>query len=74
MVQRNKLLSVTHQNRNRKWMGIAARVLGVTQWETRGEKEQKSFLMMGMGTDFFLKKGYGRCGGVIQRNVHWEQS
>lgn len=51
MVQRNTLLSVTHQNRNRKWMEIAARDLGVTQWETRGEKEQKSWELI-----FFKKK------------------
>lgn len=42
MVQRNKLLPTVHRNKNRKWVVIAARYLGMTQWETRGEKGLKA--------------------------------
>lgn len=72
MAQKNKPLPVVHQNRNRKWVRIAARDLRMTQWETKGEKGQKAQELL------FLKKGYGRCGPSISlyigRNVHREQS
>lgn len=62
MVQRNKLLLTVHQNKNKKWVGIAARYLGMTQWETKGEKGLKAQEVVFF---FFFLKGYGRCGGVV---------